>query len=162
VTDAELSQLYQRTGFLVHRRCLQLLRSQSAADDAVQEVFMRVLRYHRDQGGESMLGWLYGIAANVCFDQLKQQARHRADADAAESVERPGAEQDPDRQAVVGAVLRQLDPRTREVGVRHFLDGMTQEEVADSTGYSRRTVGKKLALFEAEFRRLFLGAGGRS
>jgi DNA-binding transcriptional regulator LsrR (DeoR family) len=46
--------------------------------------------------------------------------------------------------------------------VRHFLDGMTQEEVAASTGYSRRTVGKKLALFEAEFRRLFLNAGGRS
>jgi RNA polymerase sigma-70 factor (ECF subfamily) len=37
-----------------------------------------------------------------------------------------------------------LDPETFEIGVLHLLDGFTQEEVAQRTGFSRRTVGKRL------------------
>lgn len=163
MSDAELAALYEQYGYLVHRRCLRLLRSQAEADDALQEVFVRVLRYHREQVERSMLGWLYGIAANVCYDQLKRRARHQPAGDV-EALPGRAAEAeavDPDRRAVVGAVLRQLDARTREIGVRHYLDGMTQEEVAAHTGYSRKTIGKKLQLFEEQFRKLYLRAGGR-
>lgn len=163
LTEAELARLYEQYGYLVHRRCLQILRSQAEADDAVQEVFMRVLRYHQNQGVRSMLGWLYGIAANVCFDLLDRRARHAPEerADAAADARFQGGSGDADRRALVGAVLRGFDARTREVGVRHFLDGMTQEEVAAHTGYSRRTVGKKLRVFEERFRQLFSSVGGQ-
>jgi DNA-directed RNA polymerase specialized sigma24 family protein len=39
--------------------------------------------------------------------------------------------------------------------VLHFLDGYTQEEVAAQTGYSRRTIGKKLQQFEQRIRQLW-------
>ena len=163
MTESELTALYQRYGYLVRRRCLQLLRSRADADDALQEVFVRVLKYHREQGGTSMLGWLQGIAANVCFDLLKKRGRDEPRDPLAEPS--PGGQvvgtpQDSERRAVIGWALRSLDSRTREIGLRHHLDGLTQEEVAEHTGLSRKTVGKKLALFEAELRRL-LGIDGR-
>ena len=54
---------------------------------------------------------------------------------------------DPDVRAIVGAALRNTDERTRQVVVLHHLHGMTQEEVAVATRYSRKTVGKKLDAF---------------
>jgi RNA polymerase sigma factor (sigma-70 family) len=66
-----------------------------------------------------------------------------------------GSPDDADRRALLGVALRQLDGKTRTIGVLHYLDGYTQEEVAERTGYSRRTVGKKLKLFEERIRQLW-------
>ena len=41
------------------------------------------------------------------------------------------------------------------MGVLHYLDGYTQDEIAYQTGYSRRTVGKRLKAFEEVFRRVW-------
>ena len=43
--DAQLAPLYERYGYLVHRRCLQLVRRPEDAEDALQETFLRVKRY---------------------------------------------------------------------------------------------------------------------
>ncbi|HEY1097324.1 MAG TPA: sigma factor, partial [Myxococcota bacterium] len=40
---------FRTWGPMVHRRCVQLLKSQAEADDAVQDVFVRVVR--RQQAG---------------------------------------------------------------------------------------------------------------
>jgi DNA-binding transcriptional regulator LsrR (DeoR family) len=48
-----------------------------------------------------------------------------------------------------------MDVKTAELGVMHHLDGYTQEEMAARTGISRKTIGKKLAVFEALVRQVF-------
>ena len=152
----EIAELYERCGHLVHRRCLQLLGSEWDANDAHQEVFLRAQRYGRSrERGSSPLMWLYTIAAHCCFDLARKRGRERPLshdhlADLEQRVS--GSGHDADVKAVVGALLRKLDPRVREIGMLHYLDGLTQEEVAAQTGYSRRTVGKKLREFEEHFR----------
>ncbi len=64
-----------------------------------------------------------------------------------------GTPSDGDTAATVRALLRTLDEKTRDIGLLHHLGGLTQEEVATHTGYSRRTVGKKLQLFERALNR---------
>lgn len=164
--DALLAQLYERYGYLVHRRCLALVRTPADAEDALQETFLRAKRYGRtrpgaaggDAGGGSTLAWLYTIAANCCFDLMKKRGREPV-ADEADQLALEhhghGSAGDADRRALVGLALRQLDEKTRTIGVLHFLDGYTQEEVAAQTGYSRKTVGKKLQAFEDRVRRIF-------
>jgi len=39
-----------------------------------------------------------------------------------------------------------LDGKSREILIYRFFDDMTQDEIADLTGYSRKTIGKKLGL----------------
>ncbi len=41
--------------------------------------------------------------------------------------------------------LDRFDDRVKQVAVLHYLDEMTQEEIAAATGWSRQTVFKKLA-----------------
>lgn len=159
--DAQLADLYTRYGYLVHRRCRQILQRDADAEDGLQETFLRVKRLGAtpDDGG-STLAWLYTIARRVCFDLMEKRRRDPvADEGQLEALERrgQGEPEDADRRALVGAALRQLDGKTREIGVLHHLDGYTQEEVAARTGYSRKTVGKKLQLFEERLRSLVAG-----
>ena len=73
-----------------------------------------------------------------------------------------GVPGDADRRAVLGQVLRRLDEKTRHIGILHFLDGLTQEEVAAETGFSRKTIGKKLQAFEENFLVLWRNATGET
>src|SRR5690606_34015949 len=114
------------------RRCLALVRHPADAEDALQETFLRVRRTSTRPNG-STLAWLYTIASHVCFDLMKGRQREEPVDD--EVLQRNearahGSGEDGDRRAVVGAVLRTLDEKTRAIGVLHFLDGYTQEEVA--------------------------------
>lgn len=165
--DAELTGLYTRYGHLVHRRCVALLRHPADAEDALQETFLRVRRYGAKKPTTNVLGWLYAIASNVCFDLGAKRGRetpHHEEDVASLDVRSEGSSDDGDRRAVIGALLRQVDGTTREMGVLHYVDGYTQEEVAAHTGYSRRTVGKKLQAFEERVKSLWrraVDAGGR-
>ena len=164
LTDDALTKLYEQYGHLVHRRCLSLVRNAADAEDALQETFLRVRRYSASPQNGSTLGWLYTIAANVCFDLVAKKRREEPVEDEVLSrrdTRHTGDGEDADRRAVLGAVLRTLDGNTRTMGVLHYLDGFTQEEVAEQTGYSRKTVGKKLKNFEELVRRAWSARAGK-
>ena len=156
----DLSATYERYGYLVHRRCLSIVGTRADADDVLQEVFVRVQRYPAPDDKNATLRWLYSIADRCCFDQLKKRAKAEPTEDARLDVRTVGDAADGDRKAFVGAVLRSVGPKTREIALLAHVDGYTQEEVAEQTGYSRKTVGKKLKSFEERARR-FLGGGER-
>lgn len=149
-----LRELYERYGYLVFRRCHALLRHRADAEDAMQEVFMRADRYGRRHEG-STLSWLYTIATHVCFDAARRRGRAEPTAPSHLTLvdaRSEGTADDGDVRALVGRALRELDPVTCEMGVLHHLGGFTQEEVAERTGYSRKTVGRKLEAFDAVLR----------
>ncbi len=149
--EKTLIALYRRFGYLVFRRCLAIVGNRVDADDAMQEVFLRVQRYGAAFDHQAPLAWLYALAANCCFDLMKKAGRAApmAPKELSELDQRStGTAETGDTVARVGQVLRSLDETTREIGLLHHLGGFTQEEVATQTGYSRRTIGKKLQLFE--------------
>ena len=71
-----LDHLFRRHHARVHALCARLSADESAADDLVQETFIRVLRHaHGFKGRASFTTWLYRIARNVCYDALKKARR---------------------------------------------------------------------------------------
>ncbi|MDP1821642.1 MAG: RNA polymerase sigma factor [Archangium sp.] len=151
----QLATLYARYGYYVQRRCAALLGSATEADDALQEVFLRVQKYGRPEATGSDLGWLYTIATRVCFDLRAKRREVTVDPSELPALDGRTTDASPDVRAVVGLALRNMDERTAELGVMHHLDGYTQEEMAERTGISRKTIGKKLAVFEALVREVF-------
>jgi RNA polymerase sigma-70 factor, ECF subfamily len=158
VTNEALAQLYSRYGALVHRRCRTLLGNETDANDALQETFMRVKRYPPTDVA-AWLPWLYGVASRVCFDQLAKQKRSRPTAGGVlgRLKELMGAVTPDSAEAklCLGSELSKLDDTSREMALLHWLDGMTQEEVALRTGFSRKTVGVKLKAAETALRRAY-------
>lgn len=146
--QSELATLYEQYGYFVHQRCLLILRKPEDADDACQEVFLRVQRYFDGRRDGSILAWLYTIALRCCLDLARRRSREEpTDAEALARADTRSVSADPDQRAALGAALRLLDEKACAIGVLYYLDGYTQEEVAVRTGYSRRTIGTKLRAF---------------
>ena len=59
--------------------CLRMLRDRDAALDAVQETFITVFRKADRYKGEAAFStWLYRVAVNTCYDQLRKAKRKTA------------------------------------------------------------------------------------
>jgi RNA polymerase sigma-70 factor, ECF subfamily len=150
MTPDELADLYRRYGPLVHERCEAILRSRDAADDVLQEVFLQVWRYAKAfSQARSQRAWLYTTAHHCCFRHLR---RHRRKAEVLEQVaaglEEPVGEQTLDDRQLIFRFLSHFDDRVKQVAVLYYLDGLTQAEIAEETGWSRQTINKKLSLLK--------------
>ena len=160
----QVSRLYRELGPAVYRRCLRLLGDRAAAEDATQEVFVKLLRdIDRLQDRDTVLPWIYRVATNHCLN-LRRDARRRGqdglaeDLDVLPSAQGDGPEAFPDRQ-LAQAVLQRFDDETQAVAVGVLVDGMEHEEIAGALGISRRTVSRKLNRFVENARKFLLRTG---
>jgi RNA polymerase sigma-70 factor (ECF subfamily) len=147
--DAE--NLYRRYGPMVLRRCRALLRDEERAVEAMQDVFVAVLRYGDRLDDHAPSSLLYRMATNTCLNQLRSRRRRPEDTDA-ELIDRIAQAPEGDR----GAMRRLLEQifaaeqeSTRVMAVLHLVDGLTLEEVAAETGLSVSGVRKRLRTLKA-------------
>jgi RNA polymerase sigma-70 factor, ECF subfamily len=162
-SSSQVSRLYRELGPPVYRRCLRLLGDRAAAEDATQEVFVKLLRdIDRLSDRDTVLPWIYQVATNHCLNLRRNARRHGEVAAVDELVSMReardrGPEGYPDLQ-LVRAVLSRFDSLTQAVAVGVFVDGREHAEVARMVGISRRSVIRKLKTF-VERSRVFLTRG---
>ncbi len=162
MTPDAIQSLYRTHAFAVHRRCRQLLRDDDEARDAMHEVFLKVLEEpDRFQKRSSPATFLFGIATNLCLNRLRNRALRGAEwqASVASSLQsgRPGAADAAEARQLAAAVLAEADPETATMAVYHFVDGLSQGEIAGLVGRSRVTVNQRLQRFREDARRLSEG-----
>lgn len=127
----EIETLYRQFGPMVLRRCRQLLRDEDWAQDAMQDVFVQVLR--RDSlVVEHPSSLLYRIATNICLNHIRDRKRLREDRDD-DLLLRIADAEDHGNVLEARSVLDRLFGRekesTRTIAVLHLLDGFTLEEI---------------------------------
>lgn len=136
-----LGQLYAAHGRAIFTHCMRLLGDAASAEDATQEVFLRVRRYAgRAPHAEEVRPWLFRIATNHCLNELRSRGvRARTPPQLTGCVtvnfeDTLAARNDARR------FLERLSPRARAIAWLTYVDGMLQHEVAETLGVSRRTV----------------------
>ena len=69
----ELGPLFERHHSRLYQFCLRMTGAPALAEDLVQEVFHRMLRYrHTFRGDSSFLPWMYRMARNACADHYRR------------------------------------------------------------------------------------------
>lgn len=143
---------YRRYGPLVLRRCRQLLRDPEEAEDALQEVFMQILRRPDLVGAEFPSSLLYKIATHTCLNRIRGRAR-RAETREEALLQNIASGEDLESRSAAGRLLDRIFDRhpesTRVMAVLHYVDGMTLEEVARETSLSVSGVRKRLRTLQA-------------
>jgi RNA polymerase sigma-70 factor (ECF subfamily) len=142
-----------------------LLRSDQAAEDAVQEASMRAFRYIESLRGDDARPWLLGIVRNTCFTMLERarngpelvefdDAEFEAALGAAEHrASDPGACLQRQRARVqIDAAIRALSPPLREVIVLREFEDLDYAEIAKIVGVPIGTVMSRLARARAKLR----------
>lgn len=149
---------------------LRLVKNESAADDLLQETFLRI---HRARGsfarGARLVPWAYAIARNVYIDHTRspavQREREAPSDDARDEPRSPDA--DGEQIAIarelakkVEDALDRLPPNQREAFVLLRYEGMSVADAAEVLGATEGAV--KLRAFHAyEALRAALGAEDR-
>ncbi|HVE87288.1 MAG TPA: sigma-70 family RNA polymerase sigma factor [Myxococcales bacterium] len=162
-SQERVEALYRQFGPAIFRRCLKLLRDPAEAEDATQEVFVRVFRsLDRFTYGDSALPWIYQIATRLCLHRLRDGSRRDVARARLSPQQEAGGDLGralADRQTA-SRLLARFDERTALIALHALVDGMTQEEVGQALGLSRKTVGLKLNHFVERARALLGSAPG--
>jgi RNA polymerase sigma-70 factor (ECF subfamily) len=134
----------------VARLCYRLLGWQADVDDAVQDVFMAVLRSLPKFRGESSVStWITRIAVNTCRSHGRRR-RLRIFSSLRESPEPPIAQSaehellDRERFERVRAAIRRLPAKYRETVVLRYLEELSVSDVAGVLGLGKNVVEVRL------------------
>ena len=154
LSATEVSDVYQRYGALLSRRCRLLLCDPAQADDTVQELLSVLLK--RGEGlraADSPYRWLCRAADRACIDLLRRgkHLRMAIDIDELDPVGvAPGM--DPEARCAVVESLEKLDDDQQSLAIMLFVDGLSQGEAAEELGLSRVTVNKRAQEIRTQLR----------
>lgn len=143
-------ELYIQHMPMVLRRCRGLLRDKEQALEAMQETFIRLLRRYDTDKIQYPSSLLYRIATNICLNMIRD-AKARPIMEGSEELAEIAAECDVERHTLISVILNRIFSRepdsTRTMATMHFVDGLTQEEVAREFNMSTAGVKKRLLRF---------------
>src|ERR1043165_5285829 len=92
-----LATLFDRHHVRLYRYCLRMTGNRAAAEDLVQDVFMKMLKYKATFKDDSeFVPWMFGIGGTACLAQLRRTASDKfadTDVDAQQADEPTGESQ---------------------------------------------------------------------
>jgi RNA polymerase sigma factor (sigma-70 family) len=137
------AEIVRRHAGLVYGTCLRVLADADKAADATQETFFQLMKKAHEITG-SIPCWLHRVAVGKAVDLIRSESRRQMREKAyAEARSEP----DPTWREIcphVDEALNSLDERTRELLIRHCLEGRSKTEIADELGLSRPTVSRHI------------------
>lgn len=149
----DIEGAFARYGPMVLRRCKALLRSEAEAEDAMQDVFVAVIRAEERLDAEAPGALLLRVATNVCLNRLRTRRRRPETPDEQVLLDIAQLGDDAEGRTLARTVLAKLFRRddaltvsTRTLAVMHLVDGLTLEEVAREAGLSVSGVRKRLRI----------------
>ena len=147
----QLSELFERHHRRLYQFFLKLARDRSVAEDLVQEVFVRVLKYRHTWRDEAeFVPWMFALARNAAVDHFRSRTRDsKRDAAALPEVTTQPARaverlEELERATQLRAALDLLAPDKREVLLLARFGELRHDRIAAMLGISPGAVRVRL------------------
>lgn len=146
-----LRAAYERHGERVQRLCLRLLGRPADAEDAAQEVFLKLFERARSFDGRARFStWLYRLTVNLCLHKLERERLRRTAPVLAEALvdprESPSDElARTETRTTLERLLARLSSEHRAVLVLRELEQLSYQEIAATLAIPEGTVMSRLA-----------------
>ena len=149
-----VEEVYRSHGDLVLRRAQQILGDEGEAREALQEVFMSLVKSPTQlEGKRSLSAWLYAATTHHCLNVVRNRRTRTRIVDQHLLPTQPqSCAPDAEARASVRQALGRLPDELAQAAVYYYLDEMTHEEIGKLLGYSRRHVGNLLRAVQALLR----------
>jgi RNA polymerase sigma factor (sigma-70 family) len=146
---------YRRYGPALLRKAERMLQDRDEAKDVVQGLFLDLLQR---PGTPADLPYLHRAVTHRCLNHLRDrrnQGRLLASSDdSLRGIARTRLDDRVVDRQLLATLAGQVDQLAWEILVYHFVDDMTQDEIAALIGVSRKTVVRRLAAVREQARRL--------
>lgn len=140
-------RLYDATSAKLFGVCLRILKDHTEAEDAVQDVYVKLWRNARSyrEGQYSPMSWLIAIARNTAIDKIR--SRQMAYAEMDEAGEVPDTAPSPEAAMVsvdemgrIGVCLGELPPQRAQAVHAAYVEGFSYAELAGRFGVPLNTM----------------------
>ncbi len=149
------SEIYDRYSSRIYNFAYRFLKNSEAAEDATQEVFVKMLKHASQFHGDAKLStWLFSITANWCRDYLRKADNKAKEAEDVLVTLPAPSEHSPERnlerredERRIQKALGALTPEQREAILLSRYQGLSYAEIAKISGCSEGAV--KTRVFRA-------------
>ncbi len=149
------SEIYDRYSSRIYNFAYRFLKNSEAAEDAVQEVFVKMIKHASQFHGDAKLStWLFSITANWCRDYLRKADNRPKESDDVLMNLPASRELSPERalerretELRIQKALLTLTPEQREAILLSRYQGLSYAEIAQISGCSEGAV--KTRVFRA-------------
>ena len=143
---AAFAELYECCGDKLHHYLVVRLGSRDAADEVLQETFLRLARSHRRfESVENPVAYAFTVARNEAARRRECRGRERGACSAGELFEIADRDDRESREAAqaVAEALGRLGEDQREVVELKFYSGLTFREIAEVLGVPQGTAATR-------------------
>lgn len=154
---AAVEELYGRYSRQAFGLALKILNSNEAAEDAVQDAFLRFWKQPRnfDARRGRFSTWLLSVVHNLCIDQLRRKRNKAVSIDQQEAQEHLNFLADDQipideevwqgmQRTTIRKALNNLPVEQRKVIEMAFFNGLTHQEIATATGQPLGTIKSRI------------------
>lgn len=152
--------LYKRYSGKVFGKCISLLKNEEAAEDAVQEIFMKILfNLSKFSGRSKFSTWLYSITYNFCIDTIRKQKKNLSTAvddienyDVVDDVEDSFLmEMNVERLKVI---LGEIPTDDKSILLMKYQDELSIKEIGDILDKSESAIKMKIKRAKQKFKKV--------
>ena len=141
--ELAFAQIVRRYRALVYAACVRVLCDRAAAEDAAQETFFKLMQ-RPDAVRRSLAGWLHRAATQLSIDILRSESARRR----RESAYNQQRAQEPTRwrdlAPIIDTCLDELPAGSRTLLIEHFLQGVSQKDIAEGQAVSEATISRRM------------------
>ncbi|WP_245605172.1 RNA polymerase sigma factor [Niabella soli] len=135
-----LGILLQRYTLLLFGVCMKYLKDETEAQDAVQQIFLKVIQEVHKYKIDYFKSWLYTVAKNHCLSVLRDrkgkipvELNENDLEDQVEPAPEETAEVTPE---ILQNALNALSPEQRQSVTLFYLEKKSYQDISESQGYS--------------------------
>ncbi len=167
---AAFELLYDRYSSAVYGLALRMLGASQAAEEVVQETFLRVWRRSATfkTGRGEVISWLLGITHNLCIDALRSRRIHQSLASSSDGHESPydpptddlSVEEEVwlrERRQFIHDALAQLPDEQRHAIELAYFAGLSQRAIAEQTLQPIGTIKTRVRLGLRKLKEILIG-----
>lgn len=157
--------LYTRYSDKVYAKCVSMLKDEGRAEDAVQDIFMKILvSISKFKGNSKFSTWLYSITYNFCIDKIRRKRKERSlvqEVDDLSNLE--GVTDDVDDDELLEAsvkqmkiILERLKAADKAVLLMKYQDELSIKDMTLVLDMSESAVKMKIKRAKEKFRKEYL------
>jgi len=151
--NESVQRMYRKFNGLVRRKCRTFLRNPVEAEDAAQEVFVRLLNHFDSIPSDAEAeAYIAACAANFCRNQLRNEKSQREKLQGLRDRELDEFEPRVEARQLVRKLVAEEDTDCRAAIVRYHFDDVDQGTIAKEQNVTRRTVINRLNGFSSRAR----------
>lgn len=143
--------LYNRYSNKVYSKCLSLLKNEAAAEDASQDIFLKIFLNLSSFNQKSRFStWVYSITYNYCIDFIRKKKKENtvlSDEDQADlDIEEEVGDKEIFEMEIVRLkeILEEIPPEDKNVLIMKYRDGLSIKEIGGVISKSESAVKMKL------------------